>query len=855
MIKQLFKRFTNSIARPIVMVVVVASLVLSSVSIAFAVATANVPIAAAALPVLAGSTQFDVTGFLQSATVNNPADPHSGGTMVLNGQTIIVPAEMIVILPASALTWQELFALSPAPYTGVATGMALADLPTPHTTYEVQAVGNHVIDAGGDRYIAGMVHVSQQELNSGAGYINFINYTDGSFEVGGVLGVAGTGSVIRINDPANATSASGGRYGRAFSPDVRFQVDQDNPTILSAQGFPMCIPRTDPAVADDPLCPQANRPLSTGGKDPSTGQQHRPAGQFDSFFTMNAPGAGFPDPTIQAPMEIGDFVNTAGTLTTDLNTGLDYIAAHTVVNDTAIFTQPGIDPAYVQIEVGLIGTGGLTVFGAGEAAIRTKFEGMTTDPSRNIHLYGIDINPVTGATSDRDWGTIGVDPGPPLLGAVKGRWRFRPPCTVPVATDKSCTPPVGGSFLPPTREVRAVIEGHQQFLTGTTTANPASQVPGTATAVTSANGIYWGQYHAPIGEYIFPENVPGQPIPENNFNTIEFLSYGGYQSLTGVQAGVLNPWPSNVLPAPFACATPTILGAPYSVANAGSINLSGSVNADATSPVKLSWTAGTTVGGTDLNGALTNATTTSPSFSAIGLLAGVYNLRFSASNVCGAATADTTVTVQPAPVPTINPILAQSTNAGSLVTMVASSNSLPAPTFAWLQTSGPVVVLNTTGLANGSRATFTPAVAGVYTFSVTATNANGVSSPTTVTITVTAGKVTNITLTTLYRMSKQRAIFTATAPLDVTAITLQPYMLENGTMFNPASLGAASFTNAGGGLWNLTVVGSPPPACNVGGPYVAGTVCTRKTFIATSTGGAVLGTSDPTGTILQSLRQ
>ena len=44
-------------------------------------------------------------------------------------------------------------------------------------------------------------------------------------------------------------------------------------------------------------------------------------------------------------------------------------------------------------EVALIGTGGLTVIGAGEAAVRTRFEGMTTDPSRNIHLYGIDLDP------------------------------------------------------------------------------------------------------------------------------------------------------------------------------------------------------------------------------------------------------------------------------------------------------------------------------------------------------------------------------------------------------------------------------------------------------------------------------
>ena len=167
---------------------------------------------------------------------------------------------------------------------------------------------------------------------------------------------------------------------------------------------------------------------------------------------------------------------------------------------------------------------------------------------------------------------------------MRGRWRFRPPCTATVATQKACTPPASGQFIPATREVRAVVEGLPQFQPGTIIPNPNSQVPGTPSAKTAANGIYYGQYHAPIGEYIFPENVPGTPIPENNFNTIPFLAYGGYQSLTGVQAGVLDPWPSNV-PAPaFVCATPTINGAPYTVANGGSLKLSGSVTAERDHP-------------------------------------------------------------------------------------------------------------------------------------------------------------------------------------------------------------------------------------------------------------------------------
>ncbi|MFM6849897.1 MAG: hypothetical protein ACKOVB_12445, partial [Terrabacter sp.] len=221
-------------------------------------------VAPAVNPTIASSTQFDITGFMQTATLDTPADPHSGGVLTVNGHTVVIPKETIVILPASALTWQELFTHAPSPYGPTQTGMALADTPKPLTTYEVHVVGNRVISGGQDRYIAGLVHIAQQDLNSGAGHINFIDYTTGELEVGGTSGVAGTGTRVRINDPAVGTTGTG-RYGRAASPDDRFQVDQDNPTILAETGFPMCIPRSAPTTTnDDAECPQANRPVYTG---------------------------------------------------------------------------------------------------------------------------------------------------------------------------------------------------------------------------------------------------------------------------------------------------------------------------------------------------------------------------------------------------------------------------------------------------------------------------------------------------------------------------------------------------------------------------------------------------------------
>ena len=85
-----------------------------------------------------------------------------------------------------------------------------------------------------------------------------------------------------------------------------------------------------------------------------------------------------------------------------------FISAHTINNNAAIYTAPGTNPAYVSTEVTLMGTGECGEWGGLEAVARTRFEGMTTDADptavaqRLIHLYGIDFNPLTGATTDRD---------------------------------------------------------------------------------------------------------------------------------------------------------------------------------------------------------------------------------------------------------------------------------------------------------------------------------------------------------------------------------------------------------------------------------------------------------------------
>jgi hypothetical protein len=763
-------------------------------------------------------TQFDITGFLQEATLATAGDAHSGGTLKVNGHLVTVPRETIVIFPANALTWQEVFAQAPAPYTNAATGMAMADLPTPLTQYEVEVVGNRF----NNTYIAGLIYISQQALNQGQGFINFMDYSLGEMRVGGVIGDRTTGARVRINDPIPAAGTTG-KFSKGLSPDIRFTLDPDNPTIMSGTGFPMCFPRTDPAVADDPLCPQGQRPKDL-------------TGNFVGKFFMNAPAVAPavtapPDPNIQAPFEVGDYVTFAGTLVTDnaaapttgpwpaTGTAGTYISAHTITNNTAIFTMAGTNPSYVMIDTFILGTGGLTVLGAAEAVIRTRFEGMTTDPGRSIHIYGIDYAASTGASIDRDWGTIGVDPGPPT-GAVLGRWRFRPPCavfgTVPAKPDKQCVMNQIGTFLPATREVRAVIEG--------------AWVPGQTT--TYANGLIAGQYHAPITTLIFPENIPGSPIVANNFESIPFLACGGYTSSAGTLGGQLNPWPGAAAPSLAGCpgaVTPPVAnaGLAQTVASGAAVTLNGSASTG-TAPLTFVWAQNPLdIPQVLLTGAGSNATFTAPIVAATTVL----NFTLTVTNSAGSSSATVTVTVNHAAAPTVSAPAPQTVISGTPVTLTATCTDPQglACTFSWLQTAPAAPIVINPNPFTGATISFTltlpvgTTTSTVISFTVTATNSAGVSSaPALTSVTVNPAPDGVIITSAVYRTSKQRLDITASSSVISPNIilSLQPYVTATGATFDPKSLGSNVFTNNGGGLYLITLVGAPEPAVPPATPLI-----------------------------------
>ncbi|HET9595037.1 MAG TPA: hypothetical protein VFP65_05635 [Anaeromyxobacteraceae bacterium] len=568
---------------------------------------------AALYPQPPATSAFTITGFIQTMTLDNPADVLSGGTVTVNGVKVTIPRNTIVIMSASNISWQEVWAYAPCPWglttklAGQAlpvgacatagngqTGLALTDsfvdpatgaVTKPLTTNEVTIMGNRIGNGTADPdHVAGLVYMAQHALNLGSGIINYIDYATGTLHVGGAPGAAGPrDTLIQINDPV-------GRYGRVMSPDPRFTSDTDNPTIHAKTGYPMCIPRAIPPAAvlpgvappaeTDPLCPQRNRPLDPAAPKmplgnftvcnpgasgtvltpPSAGcfanSPPTVVGVINALATPvrdPATGASTSDATNQAPFQVGDAIEWSGTLQLD-TTGItgsvglvgtplprQYVSAWNIVANVGIYTSPFSVPAYLEEELTILGTGGTPITAPvpvpQESTTRIKARGFFTDPTRQVDLFAVVVDPCSGAESEiMMLGSIPNQKG----GVPWGRFRD---------VDQA-------GLFPITRQWRV---RYTPF---------ATDPPG---PVVAANGLTAMSFTLPVSEFITPENtVYGDPtllLVPNNFQDFPFLAQGEgpWRGDPLNVVGQLTPFPlTNSIPgltppapAPITCPTAT----------------------------------------------------------------------------------------------------------------------------------------------------------------------------------------------------------------------------------------------------------------------------------------------------------
>ena len=411
-------------------------------------------------------------------------------------------------------------------------------------------------------YIAGLIlPVSQEIASAGSGFITAIDFARGQFEVNGTLNTLGTGTVVEINDPV-------GRYGLAHSPDPRFTADTDNPTVVSGNGYPMGIPSVAPPAVD-PDRPLANRPLNPppGVTTPFPHDPFLQVGAPLTAFAMPAraaplpPGAPTPDPWRQVPFMVGDYVTYSGNLykvdpnapVTPFDPGAPagpgnrpihqqfYISANTVqAEKLEVTTAPGAvadaGPAYLMLFKTKIGTGGanLTVppdpeFGIEGGVIpiaepkqNVEVRGWVTDATQLVDVFAVDVDPSSGAETERLLSSVRPEPG--FLAGKGNRGRFR------LEVGK-------GNFLPVTREMRARTQHGSVALAAQVGLNHGT-----------LDGLLAGQYQAPTFDFQVADAPPGFPVSPSNYADFPFLTQGeGTRTISGVNLtiGPLTPFPQS----------------------------------------------------------------------------------------------------------------------------------------------------------------------------------------------------------------------------------------------------------------------------------------------------------------------
>jgi Bacterial Ig domain len=333
-------------------------------------------------------TMAPVTGEVEKITIDNPNNVWSGGTMTVQGQVIILPANLLINLPNDYQTLQQLYANAPAVCQGLGeTGLAKTDKCNGRATgAQVNILANRT-DSG--NVIAGQVDIFKA-LETVNGTITYINYSDGYFRLNGNPGDPATGTMVRVNDPTSRHTIQSGHGCAAgnkvnCSPDVRFKVDPDNYTFAYITGYPPCIQTTD-NVFNDANCPDANRPPITP-------------------ITTSNPFAAPPvaaDSRHFAPIKQGDSVAATGSFeTVNGGTFLSAWAVKVLVDLTTRTTDQAGNPDLTQPDYLFINEASWDGPAYPAGRVRGRLETNASYHSEEIDYFSIHYDPVNNAPHEQ----------------------------------------------------------------------------------------------------------------------------------------------------------------------------------------------------------------------------------------------------------------------------------------------------------------------------------------------------------------------------------------------------------------------------------------------------------------------
>jgi hypothetical protein len=334
---------------------------------------------------------------------------HCRATLVAGGETIILPRNLLIDLPANRLTAKQIFDQAPVACRARGqSGLAASDTCTGGKGGFVTLAANRTRCG---ELIAGDVFV-QKGLTALSGDVTFINYAQGWFRLDGQLGNAATGTMVRFNDPSGTHSiqiGAGCAGGPNCSPDPRFTNDPVNYTMSFASGYPLCVPSSivGPGVAvGGARVTGAN--ATTGAGDPFCPQTNRPATAVDPVAA---------DSRRFAPLKTGDNVFVNGNFET-IN-GVRFLSAHTVTVNLGLMTRDDpSQPDYLQISETVWD---MPSFGRNRARFRALGQGTlpASTPARlgnDLDLFALRFDPTDGNNLVDPLGSTFNNPGTNGLG-------------------------------------------------------------------------------------------------------------------------------------------------------------------------------------------------------------------------------------------------------------------------------------------------------------------------------------------------------------------------------------------------------------------------------------------------------
>lgn len=337
----------------------------------------------------AAPVQAPIIGEIESITIDTPGDHWSGGAIVVGGQSVILPRNLLIDLPANRLTLKQIFDQAPAACVSAGeSGLAKGDSCNASGMGGFAMIAANVTSAG--NIIAGDV-VIHKGIESVAGTVTFINYTDGYLRVnGGALNATqvddNTGVMIRINDPTGRHTVQQGLGclpgALNCSADPRFTLDPDNYVIAFSTGYPACIPSTVARNFADVLVPALGTTTAQGLAD-GTGDILCP----DTNRSVNG-GQPVDDSRRFAPVRLGDHITATGNFET-INC-VRFISINNLKVSKQLATKDDASqPDYMFIELAFIEAPGFQ-----DQFIQSHFFGSTTRAPADVVVWSVHNDPV-----------------------------------------------------------------------------------------------------------------------------------------------------------------------------------------------------------------------------------------------------------------------------------------------------------------------------------------------------------------------------------------------------------------------------------------------------------------------------